>query len=161
MDYTKSIEQRGRWPLMLQVSKTVFSRGMWWRPGLMKPSEESIHLKVSRGSLLQAALVHMTIGIGFLPWVESRLHEKAYCIGDLWGEGAVNENPVWKYWAVLNALGISSMFCGRKLFFRKLFVKFTVPSMQMCTSDKIWWREKEVLCSARLLGEHKLCITKT
>lgn len=28
-------------------------------------------------------------------------------------------------------------------------------------SDKIWWRQKEALCSAHLLVEHKLCITKT
>lgn len=58
-------------------------------------SDEAIRRKYPserRGSLLQEALIHMTVGIGFLPWVESRLLEKTYCIRDLWGEGAVNEN---------------------------------------------------------------------
>lgn len=48
-------------------------------------ADEAIRRKhpSGRGFLLQAALIHVTIGVGFLPWVESRLLEKTSFVGDM------------------------------------------------------------------------------
>lgn len=76
-------------------SKTsIFHMGCGLVKAMKAWADEAIrrkHPSERRGSLLQEALIHMT-SWHWIPAVGRIKTEKTYCIGDLWGEGTVNEN---------------------------------------------------------------------
>lgn len=92
----------------------------------MEPSEESIHLKA------EVPCIDTRDSWCWIPAVESRLLEKIYCIGDLWGEGAVMKISCLEM--LNNAKCFGDVFNVLREKLRKLSknIQFTIPSLQMC-----------------------------